>query len=57
LDANVASTAAVVLGRNAPGWLSGHGLAARLVHPDGTVIRVGGWPADVTDGPLIEMAA
>ena len=57
LDANVASTAAVVLGREAPGWLSGHGLAARLVHPDGTVVRVGGWPADVTDAPPAKAAA
>jgi thiamine biosynthesis lipoprotein len=57
LDANVASTAAVVLGRDAPGWLSGHRLAARLVRPDGTAVRVGGWPADLTDGPLAKAVA
>ena len=57
LDANVASTAAVVLGRDAPGWLSGHGLAARLVRADGTVVRVGGWPADVIDVPLAQAVA
>ncbi len=57
LDANVASTAAVVLGREAPGWLSGHGLAARLVHPDGAVVRVGGWPAEVTHVPLAKAVA
>jgi thiamine biosynthesis lipoprotein len=57
LDANVASTAAVVLGREAPDWLSGHGLTARLVHPDGTVVRVGGWPADQTDAPFAKAMA
>lgn len=42
--ANVASTAAVVLGDQAPGWLAGRGLSARLVTHDGDVTKVGGWP-------------
>jgi thiamine biosynthesis lipoprotein len=44
-DANVASTAAVVLGAAALPWLEQHHLAARLVHRDGSVHRTGGWPA------------
>jgi thiamine biosynthesis lipoprotein len=44
--ANTASTAAIVLGESAPGWLDGHGLPARLVRPSGDVVTVGGWPAD-----------
>ena len=44
LEANGWSTAAVVWGPDAPGNLVAHGVAARLVAPDGTVLRVGGWP-------------
>jgi thiamine biosynthesis lipoprotein len=44
VDANIASTAAIVLGEAAPSWLAAHGLAARLVAPDGTVRTVAGWP-------------
>ncbi|MDX6665371.1 MAG: FAD:protein transferase, partial [Solirubrobacteraceae bacterium] len=44
VDANTASTAAIVMGRAAPGWLAGHGLAARLVGVDGDVTIVGAWP-------------
>jgi thiamine biosynthesis lipoprotein len=43
--ANTASTAAIVLGKRAPGWLAAHALPARLVAHDGSVVRVGGWPA------------
>jgi thiamine biosynthesis lipoprotein len=46
LDANVASTAAVVLGADAEAWLAGHGLPSRLVAHDGTVRAVAGWPAE-----------
>ncbi|NYD43279.1 FAD:protein FMN transferase [Nocardioides panaciterrulae] len=42
--ANTASTAAVVLGEQAPDWLLGHGVDARLVAADGTVRTVGAWP-------------
>ncbi|HEY4850665.1 MAG TPA: FAD:protein FMN transferase [Streptosporangiaceae bacterium] len=45
--ANIASTAAVILGDAAPDWLHNRGLAARLVRTDGSVLRVGGWPAEV----------
>jgi len=44
LDANIASTAAIIRGRRAPGWLASLGLPARLVAVDGSVARVGGWP-------------
>lgn len=46
VDANIASTAAVVRGDDAPGWLCDRGLAARLVGVDGHVVHLGGWPAD-----------
>jgi thiamine biosynthesis lipoprotein len=44
--ANVATTAAVVLGAEAVGWLSKRGVAARLVDTHGSVATVGGWPLD-----------
>ncbi len=44
VDANIASTAAIVLGAEAPAWLADRGLAARLVSPDGHVTTVAGWP-------------
>ncbi|HMN98031.1 MAG TPA: FAD:protein FMN transferase [Miltoncostaeaceae bacterium] len=44
LDANAASTAAIVRGLSAAGWLGGRGLPARLVGVDGDIVRVGGWP-------------
>jgi thiamine biosynthesis lipoprotein len=43
-DANIASTAAVVLGEDAPDWLGAHRLPARLVGTAGSVVRVGDWP-------------
>jgi thiamine biosynthesis lipoprotein len=44
VDANTAATAAIVLGSAAPTWLDALGLSARLVQPDGTVVRTSGWP-------------
>ena len=44
-DANAASTAAVIRGREAPGWLARLGLPARLVDATGVVFTTGGWPA------------
>ncbi len=44
VDANIASTAAVVMGPAAPRWLAGCALPARLVAEDGTVTCVAGWP-------------
>ncbi len=43
-DANIAATAAIVLGTGAPDWLAEHGLPARLVALDGAVSVQGGWP-------------
>jgi thiamine biosynthesis lipoprotein len=44
VDANAASTAAIVLGEHAPEWLAAAGLPALLVAHDGTTVRVAGWP-------------
>jgi thiamine biosynthesis lipoprotein ApbE len=48
-DANAASTAAVIRGRRALGWLAGLGLPARLVDATGVVFTVAGWPQDPGD--------
>jgi thiamine biosynthesis lipoprotein ApbE len=45
-DANAASTAAVIRGRAALGWLARLGLPARLVDTTGVVFTVAGWPSD-----------
>jgi thiamine biosynthesis lipoprotein len=44
VGANIASTAAVVLGEDAPAWLAARQLPARLVRVSGEVERVAGWP-------------
>jgi FAD:protein FMN transferase len=46
LQANAASTAALVYGDEAPAWLRRTGLPARLVGGDGRVHTYGGWPTD-----------
>ena len=46
VDANIASTAALVLGAGAPSWLGDRGLPARCVRHDGSVLLVGHWPQD-----------
>ncbi len=46
VDANTASTAAIIRGPQAMDWLSNLGLPARLVDAAGTVRTVGGWPAE-----------
>jgi FAD:protein FMN transferase len=46
VEANVASTAAIILGHDASGWLTRRGLPARLAARDGSVSYVGGWPDD-----------
>jgi thiamine biosynthesis lipoprotein len=43
-QANIAATAAIVLGNEAPGWLSAQELPARLVAADGSVSFQGDWP-------------
>lgn len=51
VDANTWSTAALVLGAGAPDALGRAGVAARLVAGDGTVVTVGGWPAESAPPP------
>jgi thiamine biosynthesis lipoprotein len=51
LDANIASTAAIVRGAAAVSWLEGLGLPSRLVSVDGTVCHAAGWPAAGDDLP------
>jgi thiamine biosynthesis lipoprotein len=46
VDANAAATAAIVRGQDAPAWLDGAGLPARLVAEDGDVVTTAGWPAE-----------
>lgn len=48
IEANTASTAAVVLGVAAPQWLAERALPARLVSDTG-VVHVGDWPAEVAE--------
>jgi FAD:protein FMN transferase len=44
VDANIASTAAIVMGDRAVPWLEAHRLPGRLVDRVGMVHRVSGWP-------------
>ena len=50
VEANVATTAAIVWGADALERLPLLGQAARLVRFDGQVFTVGGWPHDAPDG-------
>ena len=52
LDANIASTAAIVRGEAAVPWLEQIGLPSRLVRDDLTVRHIAGWPARGDDLPL-----
>lgn len=47
VDANAATTAAIVRGRAAQPWLANRRVAARLVDHDGRVHTLGGWPCEV----------
>jgi thiamine biosynthesis lipoprotein len=49
VEANAASTAAVVLGADAPAWLEARRLPARLVRADGAVVCAAGWPPDAVE--------
>jgi FAD:protein FMN transferase len=51
LDANIATTAAIVRGLKALAWLTELGLPSRLVTVDGTVRHIAGWPASGDDLP------
>lgn len=44
VDANAATTAAIILGDEAPAWLEARRLPARLVDAGGNVRHVAGWP-------------
>src|SRR6185312_8815743 len=46
LDANIVSTACIVRGASAVGWLTEMNLPARLVREDGTTVTTAGWPVD-----------
>jgi thiamine biosynthesis lipoprotein len=48
-DANAASTAAVIRGRAALGWLARLGLPARLVDATGVVFTVASWPQETPE--------
>jgi FAD:protein FMN transferase len=47
VDANIASTAALVLGEGAEDWLEQNGLPARLVDHDGMSATTAGWPREL----------
>lgn len=45
LEANAATTAAIIHGADAPAWLAGIGIPALLIPTDGSApVRVAGWP-------------
>jgi thiamine biosynthesis lipoprotein len=44
VDANIATTAAIVRGEAAVAWIDGLGLPGRFVRPSGSVVRIGSWP-------------
>jgi thiamine biosynthesis lipoprotein len=52
LDANIASTATIVRGPRAVGWLQSLDLPSRLVGDDGRVVHLDGWTADGDDLPV-----
>jgi thiamine biosynthesis lipoprotein len=49
VDANTASTAAIIRAERAPGWLASQRLPARLAGHGGEIVMVAGWPADTPD--------
>ncbi len=49
VEANTASTAALVLGHEAEDWLVDRGLTARLVDHEGSVRRLGAWPSETEE--------
>ncbi len=50
VDANIAATAAIVWGNEAPFRIAQFGLPARFLDTGGQVIELGGWPAPTFDG-------
>jgi thiamine biosynthesis lipoprotein len=53
VDANIASTAAIVMGGKAESWLAANRLPGRLVDRDGHVQRVAGWPPPVANSDRV----
>jgi thiamine biosynthesis lipoprotein len=49
LDANIASSAAIIRGERAEAWLEAVNLPSRLVGVDGSVRHLAGWPRDGDD--------
>jgi thiamine biosynthesis lipoprotein len=49
VDANIASTAAIIRGETAADWLEQLHLPSRLVRHDGAVVTVAGWPDQGSD--------
>jgi thiamine biosynthesis lipoprotein len=45
-DANIASTASIIRGHEAPAWIDSLGLSARFVDNSGRVRAVGSWPEE-----------
>jgi thiamine biosynthesis lipoprotein len=56
VDANTASTAAILRSERATAWLAGLGLPARLVRHDGSVEIVAGWPSSPSATPAGNLA-
>ncbi|MEA2145655.1 MAG: FAD:protein transferase [Solirubrobacteraceae bacterium] len=56
LDANIASTAAIIRGAASRGWLAAQRLPSRLVSHTGSVVHVAGWPQDGDDLPAMDSA-
>jgi thiamine biosynthesis lipoprotein len=57
VDANTGSTAAIVVGEDAPRLLARLGVAARLVRADGSVLAIGGWPSAAASKPFVDAEA
>jgi thiamine biosynthesis lipoprotein len=53
VDANIASTAAIVMGDKAVAWLEANRLPGRLVDHTGQVRRVAGWPEPAGNSYLV----
>ncbi len=53
VDANIASTAAIVMAHKTVAWLEAHRLPARLVDHEGRVCRVAGWPEPAGNSYLV----
>ena len=57
VEANTASTAAIVLGDGALDWLEARNLPARLVDEHGAVFHAGLWPVELAQGGMTLLAS